>query len=80
MPTRPCSRVVTSLNTHQGKRKVALPGICTTLQGDWTVLVAEPVLITGVDIAAPQQLRRRPGQSWAAYLTLLERQFAPEEV
>lgn len=49
-------------------------------QGDYVVLAAEPVCISGVDVAAPQQVRRSQQEPLEAFFAHFERQFTPAEV
>jgi hypothetical protein len=44
------------------------------------VLAAEPVCICGVDVAAPQQVRRSQQEPLEAFFAHFERQFTPAEV
>ena len=43
------------------------------------VLAAEPVCICGVDVAAPQQVRRSQQEPLEAFFAHFERQFTPAE-
>lgn len=58
---------------------VQLPATCPC-QGDYTALVSEPLVICGVDVAAPQQLRRRPGVAVRQAIAAFENQFSKAEV
>jgi 4'-phosphopantetheinyl transferase len=48
-------------------------------EGDYVILAAEPICIAGCDVAAPQQLRRRPGQPLAEVLASLKDQLTVAE-
>lgn len=50
------------------------------LQGDYVVLASEGHCLCGVDVAAPQQLRRGPQQPLLTYLESFRRQFTTYEV
>ena len=74
MPARPClPRAITHRRT--------LGFHCAAPRaGHYVVLASEPLLVCGVDVASPSQLRRRGGPvPVAEYLDLLGRQFTARE-
>jgi 4'-phosphopantetheinyl transferase len=48
-------------------------------EGDYVVLAAEPVCICGVDVAAPQQVRRSKQEPLESFFASFDRQFTPDE-
>lgn len=50
------------------------------VQGDYVVLASEGHCLCGVDVAAPQQLRRGPQQPVLDYLKSFRKQFTAHEV
>lgn len=49
-------------------------------QGDFVVLASEPVCLCGVDVAAPQQLRKKQGKSLRDFLSSFQDQLTQFEV
>lgn len=50
------------------------------MQGDFVVLASEPVCIVGVDVSAPQQIRRGASEPISRLFQTFERQCSPTEV
>ncbi|GMH38682.1 hypothetical protein BSKO_06566 [Bryopsis sp. KO-2023] len=48
-------------------------------EGDFVVLISEPLCLCGVDVAAPGQLRRKPGTSIRNALEAFRSQLTPHE-
>ncbi len=49
-------------------------------QGAYVVLASEPLCLCGVDVAAPQQVRRQQQEPLQAFFKTFGRQFTPGEV
>jgi hypothetical protein len=50
------------------------------LQGNYVALASEPVCICGIDVAAPNQIRRCEGKPFLQSLADLRNELSPEEV
>ncbi|KAG1661534.1 hypothetical protein FOA52_000044 [Chlamydomonas sp. UWO 241] len=48
-------------------------------EGNFTALAADPLCVVGIDVAAPNQVRRRGGEAFATAIEIFRAQFAPSE-